>query len=369
MDFTLPEDALVLQDMLRRFVEKEARPLEMKFFTSGTLEEKDRARLRKAIEQMGLWGLMLPEAFGGGGLDTVTTCVIEQELGKTFIPLDLGDVPPLLFACKGEQVEHFLDPALAGERHAILAVREPQADGPKEWATRASFQGDTYILDGVKLLAKKPEPADFLIVFAQTPEGATTFLLDADQEGVSYQTNGNVTLHLKQCLAGAGLLLGERGQALSLEMQQAHAGWLRVGARMVGLAERLIAMSAEYANTWVVMGAPLKNRPAVQNMLAEAHVQLESVRWLVYHTAWLADQNEPLDLAVADVRLGAAEMLCRVKDLVTMIYNGPAPSQALDPQKVLSHSILAATLPVGLDSARIFIANEILQQFLAQESA
>jgi hypothetical protein len=80
----------------------------------------------------------------------------------------------------------------------------------------------------------------------------------------------------------------------------------------------------------------------------------------VYHAAWLAGQKEPMDLPMAEVRLAAGEMLNRVKDLVTMIYGGPGPGQTLDPRQVLAQSALAVTLAVGLDSTRVFIANEIL---------
>src|SRR5512143_107864 len=135
MDFEFSSDALMLRDMLRRFVEDEARPMEMKYFSSGLLEDKERARLRTVIEQMGLWGITVPEKFGGGGLDLVTTCLLQEELGKTFLPIDLGDVTPMLYACQGDQVQRFLNPALAGKKHAILAARELTALRPEEWFT------------------------------------------------------------------------------------------------------------------------------------------------------------------------------------------------------------------------------------------
>ena len=68
MDFEFSSDALMLRDMLRQFVEDEAKPMEMKYFSTRTLEDKERARLRTVIEQMGLWGITVPEKFGGGGL-------------------------------------------------------------------------------------------------------------------------------------------------------------------------------------------------------------------------------------------------------------------------------------------------------------
>jgi acyl-CoA dehydrogenase len=358
MDFNFSEDALILQDMLRRFIEKEAKPLEMKFFLSGNLEEKERAHLRKVIEQMGLWGILLPEEYGGGGLDLVTSCVVEEELGKTFIPLEMGDAPPLLFACQGGQVERYLSPVLSGERRAILAVREPGGLRPEEWVTAAWPEDGSFVIRGTKLLPVEPVASDFLIVFAKTSTGVTAFILESDQSGLQYSANSPSILSLGDCRVGSDALLGVYGGALSLDTRQAHQSLVRVGARFVGLAQRMLDMAAEYANTWVALGAPLKNRPAVQHMLAEAYVQIEAARWLVYHTAWLADQQEPLQLPVASLRLATGQMLQKVKELVTMIYGGPS-SLSLDLRRVFSQPAVASALEFGLDGPRILIANEI----------
>ena len=104
MDFEFPDDTLMLRDMLRRFVQKEARPLEMDYFNTGSLKPEQRARLRRSVEQLGLWGYLAPEEFGGAALDMVTSCLIEEELGGTFLPLEMGNVPPMLYACQGDQV-------------------------------------------------------------------------------------------------------------------------------------------------------------------------------------------------------------------------------------------------------------------------
>ena len=128
MDFELSEETLMLRDMLRRFIHKEAQPLEMKYFTVGFLAPEERLRLQRAVEQMGLWGLTVPEAYGGGGLDLVSACVIEEELGKTFIPVEIGDVPACPFRLQrraGEQL-----PGASPGRRAATGHRCPRARCP-----------------------------------------------------------------------------------------------------------------------------------------------------------------------------------------------------------------------------------------------
>jgi acyl-CoA dehydrogenase len=363
MDFELPSDALMLRDMLQRFIEDEAKPLEMKYFNTGTLEPKERARLRTVIEQMGLWGATIPEKFGGGGLDMITACLLEEELGKTFVPLELGDVPPLLYACREGQVEHFLNPALSGDRHPILAIREPGALRPEAWTTTATPEGDAFILNGRKSLSAMPAPDDFLVVFAKAPDGFSAFALDLNQPGMNFRQNGSVVLELNDCHADSGSLLGECGQAFALGVDDAPRACIRIGARYIGFAQRLLAMAAAYANEWTSLGAPLKDRPSVQRMLAELDVQVKSSRWLVYHAAWLADRQEPLRIPAAEVRLATGGLLQRATDLVTMIFGGSGPSPEIEIHRFVRSAIPMEALELGLEGARLTVAAQVLTEY------
>lgn len=351
MDFDFAPDALMLRDMLRRFVQKEARPLEMKYFNSGALTLEERAHLRAAIEQLGLWGVTVPEKFGGGGLDTVTACLIEEELGHTIVPIETGDVPPMLFACAGEQVPRFLKTALAGARRAIIAARELGALRPETWQTTATADGDEFILNGCKSLAALPGPDDFFVVFANTPAGLTAFLLDANQAGARAAANGEIILTLSDCRVGREAMLGEPGRALALGAEEAPRAWIRSGARYVGLVERLLEMAGEHAKDWVALGAPLAARPAVQRMLAEMRAEVESARWLVYHAAWLADKGEPVREAAAQVRLLTGAMLQRAIDRATLIYTGPGPSPEINPLRLARSVVPAEALELTLEYA------------------
>jgi acyl-CoA dehydrogenase len=364
MEFTLPPDTLMLRDMLRRFLQKEARPLEMKYFNSGELAPEERARLRQAIQQLGLWGLMVPEQFGGGGLDTLTACVIEEELGTTFVPVEMGEVPALLYACQGEQLSNYLEPALEALRRPVIAAREPGADGlqPSAWTTSARAEGEGYLLNGRKSLSALPSAEDFYIVLANAPQGLTAFLLEPDAHGLSASQNGNRVLVLEDCRAPGSALLGEPGGALELAAGEAPRAWIRTGARYVGMAERLLEMAGEHARDWVSLGAPLSIRPAVQRMLAESRVEIESVRWLVYHAAWLADTagNDQLKSAAAQVRLGSGEMLKHTVDRTTMIFAGPGPIPQIEPRRLVKSLVPSDALDLALENARGFIAAELL---------
>ena len=361
MDFELPADTLMLRDMLRRFIRKEAQPLEMKYFTTGQLAPEERLRLRRAVEQMGLWGLTVPEAYGGG-LDLVGACVLDEELGQTFIPVEIGEVAAVLYACSGDQVGNYLEPALAGDRRPILAAREPGRLKPEEWTTTAQSVADSYILTGQKILSVAPEPRDFLVVYAQAEQGLTAFVLDAGCPGVELSINGEVMLTLAGCQAEASALLGQPGRALALGAEEAPKAWIRSGARYVGAATRLMEMAVEHARSWVALGEPLSIRPAIQRMLAEMQVDIESARWMVYHAAWLVDSSakDDLRIAAARVRLATGEMLQRSVDRATMVFAGPGPSPQIEPQRFVRSLAPPETLEFAMQQARAVITAAML---------
>lgn len=371
MNFEFSDDTLMLRDMLRRFVQKEARPLEMDYFNSGVLKPEVRARLRKSIEQLGLWGIMAPEEFGGGGLDAVTACVIEEELGGTFIPLELGSVTPLLFACKGDQVSRYLEPALEGSRKAVIAAREQGTEGvrPETWTTTAAPAENAWLLNGQKILAARPGTNDFVILLAKVSSQAgeqggqeTAFLLELNTPGLSITENGAITLNLDKCQVGQQNLLGEVGGALKIQTDEAQRAWIRLGARYVGIVERLIEMAAEHARDWVSLGAALAVRPAIQRMIAEMRIEVESVRWLVYHAAYLVDAQKTAEikLSAAQVRLASGEMLKHAIDRATMIFAGPGPMPQIELQQVVQSTVPMEALELALENARAVIANHEL---------
>jgi (R)-benzylsuccinyl-CoA dehydrogenase/naphthyl-2-methylsuccinyl-CoA dehydrogenase len=177
---------------------------------------------------------------------------------------------------------------------------------------------------------------------------------------------------LENCQAGRESLLGEEGGALRLSADEAPHAWILMGARYVGMVERLLEMAAEHARDWVSLGAALAVRPAIQRMLAEMRVDADSVRWLVYHAAWQTDthagkagKERPNTASIdrvqaAQVRLASGEMLKRAVDRVTMIYTGPSPSMPIEPQRLVQSAIPMEALELALEYARAVIAEPML---------
>src|SRR5512140_3366596 len=122
MDFNLSEELVMVRDMARDFVTNELLPIERDVLVrekggsrGAPIPADKREHLKKLAVEQGLWAMTAPEALGGGGLSTLGACLVAEELGKTFVDFDFGEIPPILFQANPEQQAKYLAPAIAGE--------------------------------------------------------------------------------------------------------------------------------------------------------------------------------------------------------------------------------------------------------------
>ena len=369
MDFELDEEVIMIRDMMRRFVQKDARPLEMPLFNQGELTPEQEDGLKeKIIEQMGLWAVTVPEDYGGDELDILSACLIEEELGQTFVPVDYGDLSPVLFACNQEQAEEYLEPAVDGDRRPVLALREPNSLEPDGWQTTAVANSGGYTLNGRKLLGRKPRPDDFYVVFCKTPapaRGVTAFLVEPDAEGVTIIKSEII---FQDCKLPPEALLGQVGGGLKLGVEYIPHQQIKTSARYVGMAQRLLDMSVQYAQDWVSMGQPLALRPAVMRMVAEMAADIQAARYLVYHAAWLLDEEDvgatlsgrPLHAANV-VRLFTGQMIRKVIDKTIMVHGGVSYLNQSPALRMYRNLVPDKALEIGLENSRMAVANHYLE--------
>jgi alkylation response protein AidB-like acyl-CoA dehydrogenase len=360
MDFELGEEAIMIRDMMRRFVQKDAQPLEMPLFNQGELTaEQERTLKTKIMDQMGLWGVTVPEDFGGEELDMLSACLIEEELGQTFVPVDYGDVTPVLFACNENQVETYLEPAVEGDRRPVLALREPDELAPQEWKTRAVRNGAGYLLNGLKSLGRTPRDDDFFVVFAQSEEGVTAFLVEPDHPGV--RLNGHSQVVFTDCHLPDEAVLGVPGRGLRLGNDYLAHQQVKMGARYVGMAQRLLDMSAQYARDWVSMGQPLALRPAVMRMIAEMAADIQAARYLVYHAAWKLDEGEVAKDEAAVIRLFTGQMIRSAIDKTIMVHGGTNYLEKEPALRMYRNLVPDQALELALEHSRMAVANRYLE--------
>ncbi len=370
MDFTFSEDADMVRQTAHEFVRRDLLPQEPKFLNSK--DPAERAAIVEAatgsLKEMGLYSAGVPETFGGGGLGVIETCLVADELGQTIIPVEWGELTPILYECSDAQKPTYLAPVVEGSKTCAVAFNEPVPFGdPTKMATTARDTSDGYVLSGAKVL---PNPkADFYLVFASGigptgPIGPICLILDSGAPGATL--SGNL-LTLANCVAPADHVLGTPGKALGLGRKWFPLTRIIRAAAVLGTCDRLLEVSAQYAHDWTSMGAHISERKAIQQTLGDMAGDIEALRWLVYHTAWLArglsqaiSEGNPgtvprVDYASMLVKLQAHKVLTDTVNRSVRIHGGTIPPILDWLQKNAASSDAA-------DSLRFAVARETISR-------
>ena len=387
MDFTIPEELKMVRTLVRDFVKDQLLPVEREVLgrdvdlagarLSLTPETED--KLVDMVKEIGLWGLSVPEELGGVGLGVLGTCLVEEELAKTIVPFNFGDVTPILFECNEEQKEHYLLPLLQREKRAYLALMEPgkRAD-LTAMEMRAERADGSYLLNGRKISLSRLGDDSFAVVFAITDSekgvrgGVTCFLVDSDTPGFSViggkektgwqaQVVEPVLLLFNQCRVPAENVLGEEGEAFYLGKKWLPSRRIVRGARCVGAGARLLEVSTEYAKTWERFGQPIFKLPSIQTALADMTTDIHAARLTVYHAAWKADAGEKIHQEAAMVKIFATGMLHRVADRAVQIHGGPAFTEKLPLGRLCRSALAMSATELALELQRAIIVADLLK--------
>ncbi|GGA09918.1 acyl-CoA dehydrogenase family protein [Neptunicoccus cionae] len=332
----------LLKSTLQRFVRERLVPREDEVAETNTIPEDIRAEMR----ELGLFGLSIPEEFGGLGLDMEEEVNLAFELGRTspaFRSLlgtnnGIGSQGLIMDGTEAQK-QHYLPKLASGEMIASFALTEAEAGSDaRSLRTSAKRDGDGFILNGTKRYITNAPHAGLFTVFARTedpdnPEGSiTAFLVEAGTPGLSIGSvdkkmgqQGSLTSDVvfEDCRVPASAVLGEKtGQGFRTAMKVLDRGRLHISAVCVGAAERLIADSLDYAMERKQFGQPIAEFQLVQAMLADSRAEAFAARCMVLETARAKDRAEVVTTDAACCKMYASEMVGRVADRAVQIHGG-----------------------------------------------
>jgi len=334
-----PETFDALIETIRRFVAERLRPLE------GRVADDDEvpAAIVAEMRAMGLFGLSIPEEFGGLGLTMSEEVRVALEFGRTTpafrsvfgTNVGIGS-QGLVMAGSDKQKARWLPGIASGETITSFALTEPGAgsDGASV-QTRAVRDGDVYRLSGGKRFITNADKASLFTVMARTGgEGAggiSAFLVPADLPGVSIgrpekkmgQQGAHVCdVNFDEAPVPAANRLGPEGEGFKIAMRVLDRGRLHISAVCVGVAERLIADAVAYAVERKQFGKPLADFQLIQAMIADSKTEAMAAKALVFEAARLKDEGRPITLEAAAAKYFASEMVGRVADRAVQIFGG-----------------------------------------------
>ena len=340
MDFTLPDELAMFRETVRKFVEKELDPI------SDQVEEEDRIpdRIVGRMRDLGLFGLAIPEEYGGFGMSILGQCLVVEELSRanacfrTLMGTNNGiGSTGIILAGTEEQKRKYLPALAAGEKISAFALTEPNAGSDAAAIkTSAVRRGDKYILNGMKHFITNGNIADVINVMAVTDRskgtrGISAFLVEKGFPGFSVGTierkmgfRGSHTCELvfDNCEIPAENLLGKEGDGFKIAMQVLDKGRLTMGACALGATEKLIDLCTDYARTRVTFGEPIINRQAIQWMLVNMAMDAYAIRNSVCHAAWKMDRGDRATKEAAMVKVIATEAAGRAADSAVQIFGG-----------------------------------------------
>lgn len=323
--FDLTPDQRSLIGPLREFLRSEVAPGAVQRDETGEFP----AELVKALGAMGVFGLQVPEEFGGSGLDTATSAMVIEEIAAVDGSLALTVashnslcVGHLLVAADSAQRREWLPPLASAERLGAWALTEPGAGSDAaSLTTRAVRTPDGYELNGSKQFITQGTVAGTYIVMARTAEpspggsrsdGISAFVLPGDAEGLvrgkpekklGLRSSDTTPLAFEGARVGAGALLGEEGGAFADVARVLTGGRIGIGAMGIGLGRAALEKAAKYALERRQFGQTLSRHQAVAFKLAEMATELEAARLLVAKAAALRDAGRDHTLAAAMAKL------------------------------------------------------------------
>ncbi|MDQ4087296.1 MAG: acyl-CoA dehydrogenase family protein [Pseudomonadota bacterium] len=329
----------LLIETVRRFVAERLRPLEARVAEEDEVPDEVVAEMR----EMGLFGLSIPEEYGGLGLTMSEEVRVALEFGwttpafRSVFGTNVGiGSQGLVMAGSDEQKRQWLPRIATGEIVTSFALTEPGAGSDSASVqTRAVRNGDVYRLSGTKRFITNADKASLFTVMARTggpgAKGVSAFLVPADLPGVSVgkpekkmgQQGAHVCdVNFDSAPVPAANRLGEEGEGFKIAMRVLDRGRLHIAAVCCGVAERLIADAVAYATERSQFGKPLAEFQLVQAMIADSKTEALAAKALVAEAAALKDRGEPIVLEAAAAKYFASEMVGRVADRAVQIYGG-----------------------------------------------
>jgi len=380
MDFELNEEQKAFQKALRSFVDKEIMPVAIEWEHSGRYPTEIVDHMKK----MGLFGITIPEEYGGLDLDMVSFCLVYEEIARGWMGVAgiLGShgLSAWMIAHHGteEQKNSILPKLATGEWRTGIGLTEPGAGTDLQGiATTARLDGDHYIVNGTKTWITNARHANLLPVLVKTDtqaeprhKGMSVLLIDATTEGFSvskdigklgYKGTESCEVILDNVRVPVSALLGGiEGRGMQQVLSGLEIGRLNIAARSVGIAQAAWDAALSYSRQREAFGKPISEFQAIQLKLAEIATQLQASRLLTYWAASKADAGESVDMEAGMAKYFASEAAIQASMEAMRVHGGYGYSTEYVVERLYRDSILMSIGEGTNDIMKTIIAKSLV---------
>jgi alkylation response protein AidB-like acyl-CoA dehydrogenase len=377
MDFELTPEQQALQDLIRDFARRSIAPVARELEQSGRYPDE----IVDEMKAMGLFGMLVPEAYGGIGLDAVSYSLVFEELSKAWMGI-AGVLGTHSMACRivaingtEEQKRRWLPEMASGAVRSGLALTEPSAGSDlQSITTTARRDGDHYVVNGAKTWITNARRARVLPVLVKTDEsaqprhrGMSLLLIESGTPGFSvgndipklgYRGPESSEIFFVDCKVAVDNLIGaSEGQGLQQALGALEFGRCNIAGRAVGVAQAALDLALSYARERRAFGHPIADFQAIQLKLAAVATEVQAARLLTRWAAAKLDSGQRADLETGMAKFFASEVALRATLESMRIHGGYGYSAELEVERLYRDAPLMA---IGEGT------NEILQTVIAK---
>jgi len=379
MNFELNETQMMIRETARQFAEEKLAP------TSVERDEKEEFPYEgvKQLGELGFMGMMVPEEWGGIGLDTVSYTVAVEEISR--VDASCGVIMSVnnSLVCFGineygstDQKQRYLRDLASGKKLGAFALSEPEAGSDaSNQHTVAVRDGDSYIVNGTKNWITNGSTADVVLVMAATdktrgPKGISTFLIEKGTPGfvvakkekkLGIRSSDTVSLSFQDCRVPVANRIGEEGDGFRFAMKTLDGGRIGIAAQALGIAQASLDASVSYSKQRKAFGQPIADLQAIRFKIADMATNIEAARMLTLQSAFLKDSGQPFSQQAAMAKLFASKVAVQSALEAIQIHGGYGYVREYLVERYLRDAKITEIYEGTSEIQRIVIARSLLK--------
>jgi len=380
MDLALTEELTLVQDMARDFATKELEPCATEHDRKGAIDQ----RIIDQLGELGMWGLTVPEQYGGAGMSNVALAIVLEELNRacaaTGVTVSVHNslvCAPILKWGTDAQKQEWMPRLASGEILGCYSLSEAgSGSDAAALSARAERDGDEWVLNGTKLWVTTGDRAGLVIAYLRTDpdvpkaKGITAFLVPMDAPGLrvgksekktGIRGSSTVELVFENVRVPAEAALGEVDRGFPIALDTLDGGRIGIAAQAVGIGQACLDASVKYAKEREQFGRPIGHFQAIQWKLADMSTRLESSRLLVRKAAWLRDTGQDCNREAAQAKLMASQTANYCADECLQIHGGAGYTDDFHVERLFRDARITEIYEGATDIQRLVIARSLLR--------
>ncbi|MFQ5669872.1 MAG: acyl-CoA dehydrogenase [Acidobacteriota bacterium] len=379
MDLRLTDEQLLIRETVHEFAQKDIAPRAAEIDRSREFPVEN---VRRCAE-MNLTGMMVPEEYGGAGLDSVSYAIAIEELSRacatTGVILSVNNslyCDPVARYGTEKQKRRWLIPHAKGEKLGCYCLTEPHSGSDASaLRTTAVKDGDGWVLDGSKVFVTNGVAADTALIYAATDRkagnrGISAFLVDRgtpgyglgkDETKMGITASGSVEIVLHECRVPEENLLGKEGQGFKVALSTLDGGRVGIAAQAVGIAQAALDHALAYAKEREAFGAPIASFQAIQFKLADMETALSAARQMTYRAAACKDRHVRFSRDAAMAKLFASQVAVQATREAVQIFGGYGYINEYPVERLYRDAKITEIYEGTSEIQRLVIASSILK--------